>query len=212
MKDIPLFTTEHGAASLFLREIPYRKRAHIKLQATQEPKELLEECISFCRACGAEWCDAAGNEYLENYPYITALVLMQRPKEGLGQTDACLFPVTEETVDTWREHYNKRMENIPNCAYMDSQDGREMLKKGDGYFVHKNGKLLGIGRASEDFLDTVISLELGAGETVVKALAALLHTDTLKLMVASENTRAVRLYERLGFVKIKELSRWYRVL
>ena len=62
MKNIPVFTTEHGAASLFLREIPYRKRAHIKLQATQEPEKLLEECISFCRACGAEWCDAAGNE------------------------------------------------------------------------------------------------------------------------------------------------------
>ena len=43
MKDIPVFTTENGAASLILREIPYRKRAHIRLQATREPEALLEE-------------------------------------------------------------------------------------------------------------------------------------------------------------------------
>ncbi len=212
MKDMPVFTTEHGAASLFLREIPYRQRAHIKLQATQQPRELLEDCIAFCRACGAQWIDAAGHPYLENYPLITALYLMQADRESLLGKDACLFPVTEATVDRWREIYNERMKDIPNCAFMDSQHGKEMLAKGDGYFIHRNGELLGIGRASGDFLDTVISLVPGAGEIVVGTLAELLQTDTVKLQVASANERAMGLYERLGFVKTKELSRWYRVL
>ncbi len=212
MKDIPVFTTENGAASLFLREIPYTKRAHIKLQATQEPQALLDECIAFCRACGAQWIDAAGHVYLAKYPAITELWLMQRSREGLAGSDAQLFPVTEKTVDLWREHYNRRMENIPNCAFMDSGHGKEMLQKGDGYFIHRDGKLLGIGRASEDYLDTVISLEPGAGETVVRALAELLTADTVKLTVASENPRAIRLYERLGFVKTRVLGTWYRVL
>ena len=65
MKDIPVFHTEYGVASLFLREIPYRKRAHIKIQSSLEPDKLLEECIGFCRACGAEWIDAAGDPFLE---------------------------------------------------------------------------------------------------------------------------------------------------
>ncbi len=213
MRDMPVFTTEHGVASLFLREIPYRHRAHIRLRSTQDPKELLEECVAFCRACGAEWIDAAGDDYLEGrYPLITSLILMQRPRLGLGETDACLFPVTDATVEQWREYYNQRMEGIPNCAYMDSQHGKEMLAEGDGYFIHKDGVLLGIGRASKRMLDTVISLQPGAGEQVVKALAELLEEDIIQLQVASVNERAIRLYEQLGFVKVKELSRWYRVL
>ena len=212
MKDIPVFTTEHGAASLFLREIPYRKRAHIKLQSTQEPEKLLAECISFCRACGAEWCDAAGNAYLEKYPLITALISMTRDRESIPETDACLFPVTEKTVQLWLDIYNERMADVPNAAYMDGTDGRELLKTGDGYFVHRDGKLLGIGKASGDFIDAVISVVPGMGETVVRALAGVLTGDTVRLMVAGANTRAVRLYERMGFIPVKELSRWYRVL
>ncbi len=212
MKDIPVFTTEHGVASLFLREIPHRRRAHIKLQATQDPEQLLQECIAFCRACGANWCDAAGHPYLEKYPRLATLVIMQRPKEGLGKSDACLFPVTEETAERWREAYNLRMAEVPNCAYMDARHMQEMLAQGDGYFVHKDGELLGIGRVSGNMLDTVISLQPGAGEQVVKALAELLDTDILRLQVAVENWKAVRLYRRLGFVQTRELSNWYRVL
>lgn len=212
VKDIPVFDTEHGVASLFLREIPYRQRAHIKIQSSQDPQKLLEECVAFCRMCGAEWCDAAGHEYLERYPLITALFYMTRDRESLPQTDACLFPVTEDTVTEWVRIYNERMADVPNCAWMDSADGKAMLKAGDGYFVHRDGKLLGIGRASGEMIDTVISVQPGMGETVVLALASLLSSDVVKLLVAEANTRAVRLYERMGFIKTREVSRWYRVL
>lgn len=212
MKDIPVFDTEFGVASLFLREIPYRRRAHIKIQSSLEPEKLLAECIAFCRMCGAEWIDAAGHDYLEQYPLITALLAMQCPRGSIPETDACLFPVTEQTVARWLEIYNERMAHIPNAAYMDSADGRELLKTGDGYFVHRNGELLGIGKAAGDFIDTVISVKPGAGETVVQALSSLLTGETVRLMVAGANEKAVRLYERMGFVKTKELVRWYRVL
>lgn len=212
MQNLPMFTTEYGAASLFLREIPYRGRAHIKIQSSLDPEKLLEECVSFCRMCGAEWIDAAGHDYLEKYPLITALWAMQCPRDALAETDACLFPVTEATVQQWMDIYNERMADVPNAAYMDSRDGRELLNTGDGYFVHRDGLLLGIGKAKDDFIDTVISVEPGAGETVLRALCSALQCETVRLWVASENHRAVRLYQRLGFVKTKELSRWYRVL
>ena len=211
MRDIPMFTTEYGVASLFLKEIPYRGRAHIKIQSSLEPEKLLEECVGFCRACGAEWIDAAGHEYLEKYPLITALWAMQCPRDSIGDTDACLFPMTEETMQKWLDICNERMANIPNAAYMDSKDGKELLKKGSAYFIHRNGELLGIGVAAGDFIDTVIAVKPGAGETVVGTLASILTEDTVRLMVADANTRAVKLYERLGFVKVKELSRWYLV-
>lgn len=212
MKDIPVFDTEFGVASLFLREIPYRQRAHIKIQSSLEPERLLEECIGFCRACGAEWIDAAGHAYLEKYPLITALYTMQCSRDSVDQTEACLFPVTEGTVQQWLDIYNEKMANVPNAAYMDSKGGKELLEAGDGYFIHKDGVLLGIGKASGDFIDTVIAVKPGMGETVVKALASILTEDTVRLLVADANERAVKLHERMGFVKVKEVSRWYRVL
>ena len=130
MKDIPMFTSEYGIASLFLKEIPYRGRAHIKIQSSLEPDKLLEECISFCRMCGAQWIDAAGHEYLEKYPLITSLSLMTRPLEGLPSMDACLFPMTEATMQKWLDICNERMAHIPNAAFMDSKDGKELLEKG----------------------------------------------------------------------------------
>jgi hypothetical protein len=120
--------------------------------------------------------------------------------------------VTEQTLHQWLDIYNARMENIPNAAYMDSRDGRELLKTGDGYFIHRDGKLLGIGKAKDNFIDTVISVVPGAGEAVVQALCSALTGDVVQLWVASVNARAIRLYERMGFVKVRELSRWYRVL
>lgn len=212
MKDIPIFDTEYGVASLFLKEIPYRRRAHIKIQSSLEPEKLLEECISFCRACGAEWIDAAGDVYLEKYPKTAALIRMQRDLSGFLQTDACLFPVSESTVQQWLDIYNERMADVPNAAYMDGADGKQLLKDGDGYFIHRDGKLLGIGKAAGDYIDTVISVVPGAGKTVVLALATLLTGDTARLLVADTNPRALRLYERMGFTKVGIVSTWYRVL
>ena len=212
MRDFPMFTTEFGVASLFLREIPYRGRAHIKIQSSLDPEKLLEECLSFCRMCGAEWCDAAGDPYLEQYPLITAIWAMSCPRSRIGQTDAVLVPVTEQTLQQWLDLYNERMADIPNAAYLDSRAGREMLEERDGYFVYHQEQLLGIGKAKGDFIDTVISLQPGAGETVVQALCKALEGDAVRLWVASANARALRLYDRIGFEQVKELSRWYRVL
>ena len=48
MKDIPVFTTQNGVASLILQEIPAQGCAYIRLQATLSPEQLLTECIAFC--------------------------------------------------------------------------------------------------------------------------------------------------------------------
>ncbi len=212
MKDIPVFTTEHGAASLILREIPYRRRAYIRLQDSREPEALLQECADFCRACGADEILATGRLGPEGYPLHTTVVQMQRPRQGLAGTDAALFPVTEKTLPQWLSLYNEKMQAVDNAAWMDSREGHQMLQKGDGYFVHRDGQLLGIGRASDGMLHAVVAVAPGAGETVVRALAELLQEDVICLQVASTNTRAIRLYERLGFVKTQELSRWYRIV
>ena len=211
MKDIPMFTTEYGVASLTLREIPYRNRAYIKMLSTSEPDKLLEECVAFCRACGAEWISAAGDPYMEKYPLITEMWLMTCDRGSIGETDACLFPMTEKTVDCWLQLYNRRMADVPNAAYLDSRDGKEFLKRGDCYFVHRNGKLFGIGKAAGDSIDVVIAAEPGMGETVVQALCSVMTEDVVHVVVASDNSRAVRLYQRMGFIAVRQTDKWYRV-
>ena len=209
MKDIPVFTTEFGVACLVLKEIPYQGAAYITLQASQEPEKLLEECVGFCRACGAERIYATGHPILEHRPLYTAVWEMRCPVSALPDTDAALWPVQEMQLEAWRQIYNDKVKKLPNAAWMSQLQGREMLQKGDGYFVHRGGKLRGIGRASGDRIDWVASVTPGAGREVVCALAHALTEDTVTLTVASENKKAVRLYEDLGFVRCKEISKWY---
>ena len=211
MKDLPMFTTEYGIASLILREIPYRQEAYIRIVATEQPCALVEECAAFCRACGAEKVYATGHEDLKKYPLHTAVWLMRGSREDLFRTDAALWPVLPENVDSWRSIYNERMSAVANAAYMNEADARTMLDAGDGYFIHRGGTLLGIGKAAGGKVEAVASVCPGSGGVIMAALSGILTEETITLEVASANEKAIRLYERLGFIRTGERSRWYRI-
>lgn len=212
MKDIPVFTTPYGVASLILREVTYQQTAYIRLQASHEPQKLLAECVKFCRMVGAETILATGSDWLERYPLHTAIWRMTCPKDALDDTDAALFPVQEHTADHFQKIYNEKVSHIPNAAWMDDADKKEMLRTGEGYFAHRDGQLLGIGRVLGGEIRFLAAVQPGAGADVVRALAHAATEDTVTVEAASANDKAVRLYERLGFIKIAERCRWYRVL
>ena len=211
MKDIPVFTTEHGAATLILKEIPYQETAYIILRDSLEPQALARECADFCRACGAEKIYAAGHEALTAYPFFTAMWEMSCHRESIPDTDAALWPVQEKTLTQWQSVYNEKVKKVPNGAWMTKADAEKMLETGDGYFIHRGETLLGIGRASSDRISCVAPLAPGAGADVVKALAHAATEDTISLTVASTNQKAVDLYERLGFLRKAEISKWYKM-
>lgn len=211
MKDLPVFTTEYGVASLTLREIAYQGKAYIKLQATQQPRELLEACVGFCLAVGAEEIFASGHVFLENYPLHTAIMQMQCAKDMIGETDAALWPLQPEKVDAFLEIYREKVRRVPNGAWFTDADGEKLARVGGGYFVHRDGKLLGIGIVGGNALRFVASVSPGAGADVVCALAGAVTEDMLTLEVATANRKAVSLYEKLGFIPVREISCWYRV-
>lgn len=212
MKDLPMFTTQNGVASLTLREIPYQETAYIKLQATQQPKELIEECVGFCRAVGAQKIYASGHAYLKNYPVHTAIVQMQCLKESLPDTDAALWPLQPERLEEFLRIYRQKVQRVPNGAWFTDADGEKLAREGGGYFVHRDGKLLGIGIVDGNELRFVASVVPGGGADVVCALANAVTDDMLTLEVATANKKAAALYEKLGFVPAKELSRWFCVM
>lgn len=212
MRNIPVFTTENGVGALVLQEIPYTGNAYVRIHDSAAPQAFLHECVDFCTMAGAKRIYATGHTVLENYPLHTVILQFSCLRESLPETDACVFPVTEGTLSSWRDIYNKKMTGVPNAAWMTDAGAQEMLRKGQGYFVHRGGQLLGIGMVTDGMLAAVASCSPGGGSQVVCALAHALCGDTVLLEAASENQKAMALYGRLGFTAVKEISRWHQLL
>ena len=212
MKDIPIFDTQYGIASLLLKEIPYRQIAYIRVRSVLPGsiRELLEECAAFCRMAGAEHIYASGHEDLKEYPLHVSVIRMQGAAQIQREKIRNLFPVTEKTVEHWRSIYNGAMRHVDNAATLEQPDEAKILL-GGAYFVHDNGTLLGIGWLEEEKLLAIAAVQPGAGETVAHTLLSVIEGATVSLEVASTNAKAIRLYEKLGFVPVEEVNRWYRV-
>lgn len=212
MKDIPMFDTDTGVSTLLLKEVPYKQIAYVKVQSVQPGglREHLTECISFCRMCGAERVLAQGHPELEDYP-VHGTVLNMRMAVPDREPPAMVFPVTEATVRRWREIYNQRMAGVDNAATLTALDEKRIVSSGGACFVHDCGELLGIGWVEGNEILCVASVQPGAGERVLKTLLTLLDSDRAELEVASTNTRAIRLYERMGFVTVGESMKWYQI-
>lgn len=213
MQDFPIFTTEYGVASLILKEIPYRGSAYIHIRDVR-PEDLkahLNECVSFCRMAGAERVYATGHQALECYPLDCTTVEMR----GRAQPDpakiASLFPVTEATAGKWRCIYNRLMAPVPHAATLEARDEQRIADALSTYFIHEDGKLLGIGWMEECKLLAVAACEKGSGEILMHTLMSLVEGADMTLEAASTNQRAIRLYERLGFIKTRELTKWYAI-
>jgi len=211
MKDFPVFTTDYGVSSLILREIPYRQEAYIHIQDVQPEgfEEHLKECVSFCRMAGAEKIYASGHEWLKRLPLHTSVYEMRGTARVDPEKMENLFPVTEATVAQWRAICNERLRNVDTAATLTSADEKKILQSGGAYFIHHAGELLGIGWMEDTKLLVVASVKPGVGERVMHSLMSLVEGADMTVEVASTNTRAIRLYEKLGFLKTKEVLHWY---
>ena len=209
MKDFPVFTSEFGAASLTLRQIPYRGEAYIHLQDFKEEQRqaLIADCAAFCRAAGAEriFVTPASGE-----PAFR--ILEMRGVPSLHEEDIeNIFPVTQETVGAWRRIANDCLRPVDFAAMLEKSDEEEILKSGGAYFIHRSGRLLGIGWLQEDCLELIASVVPGEGCHVAETLLSVEPGTGIRLEVASTNQKAIRLYERLGFLPTAELESWEAV-
>ncbi len=209
MRDIPVFDTENGVGSLALREIPYRGEAYITVGAATDGKAFLKEAADFCTAVGAEKVYATGHPAAEEYPHYNTVLLLAADRDSLEETDAMLFPVTEETADKWRSLYNEKFLKVPNAATITERDMEKLMKS--CYFVHRDGELIGIGKAEGDRIGAIAAFRPGAGRDVVLALAHALPESRVTIEVATANPKARALYERLGFIAVEERIKWFKI-
>lgn len=212
MKDIPMFDTETGVSTLVLKEIPYKQAAYVTVHSVQPGglRAHMEECAAFCRMCGAERIYASGDSALADWPLHCAVYTMTRETPD-WEPPANLFPVTEATVGRWREIYNEKMGPVDNSATLTARDEGRIIASRGAYFIHDSGELLGIGWLEGEELLAVAAAVRGAGERVLRTLLTAAAEDRVTLEVASTNERAIRLYQRLGFVTVGERSRWYQI-
>ena len=209
LRDIPVFTTDSGAASLILREIPTVQTAYVRIQSSVTPEALLAECCDFCRAAGAEQIYATGHPFLEKYPLYTTLCILKGTLSGVGETDCCLFPVTEKTWPEFCKIYNEKMAAVPTAQMLRLMD-REAYER-NAYFVHKDGLLQGIGIVTGKEIAAIAACQKGAGREVLAALCQVASDEEISLEVAENNDKAMALYARCGFLKTGEVARWYKI-
>ena len=209
MKDFPIFTTEFGVASLTLRQIPYRGDAYIHLQDYQAEnrQKLLDDCIAFCRAAGAEkiFVTPPAGE-----PDVS--ILEMRGVPALSEEDVeNIFPVTESTVEAWRKIANEKLASVDLAASLEKKDEEQILSSGGAYFIHRSGTLLGIGWLEGETMRLLAATVPGEGWHVAQTLLSVQPGQSIRLEVASTNQRALGLYERLGFLPVAKLEDWERV-
>lgn len=212
MKNIPLFTTEFGVASLVLDQISFNHTAYIRIQSSAEPNLLLKECLDFCKAVGAESLYVTGIENADDYISTVSVIRMKREREGLPDSTLSAVTVDEMNGELFRSIYNEKMRAISHASAMTPDNLQTVIKQKNGYFLYRNQELLGIGIADDAWIRTIIALKKGAGESILLALNQMLIGDTVNVELVDTNIRAKRLYERMGFGLYDIVSTWYKIL
>lgn len=202
-----MFTTEYGAASLALREIPYRGAAYIHPLCDDAPLALLDECAAFCRMCGATRIYVCGQAAAAHFP-LHAAILQMRLTVCAQAPSPLLCPVTAQTVSQWRDVCNRRMASVDHAATLTAAD-EPILLRGGTYFVRDGQQLLGLGRVADGELLVLAGVVPGAGQRVLDALVSVAEGPTLRLSVASTNRRAIALYEAYGFTCVGHAVQWH---
>lgn len=213
MKDFPFFPTQFGIAGLTLQEIPTRGEAYIQIRdcTDENLKSLVQECSAFCRMAGAETVYVTGHAGLDGlYEVGSDIIEMRGNAEKDTQPRASLFPVTAETSAKWRTIYNDKMRAVPHAKMLTSRDEPRLCESG-AYFIHESGQLLGIGWLENGKILALAAVVPGAGAAVAQTLLSLAEEENVTLEVAAENHRAIRLYEKLGFLRTRCIRRWYLV-
>lgn len=217
MKNIPVFTGTHGTASLIFQEIPISGKAYVLIRSvwTTLPG-LLEECSQFCRAVGAEQIFASyGTEELPGtHAYDLIAMTCAKAALPLPAAEVELEPLTPENGEAYLQIYNRCFAAVSGAATYGQKDLRRLYDRDLAWLVRKNGTYAAVAEISEEGLEGIAVLPefAGLGYDLAAAVLQMVPRSTVSLKVASDNPRARRLYDRLGFRESGIVSRWWKIL
>ena len=211
MRDLPLFTTQNGVASLYFKKISYTKEAFVEIRDSQSCGELIKECIDVCVMAGAEFVYATGHIELDSYTQYCTVLRYHVAKEFLSDTKAVALPIAADQKSWWRDLYNRKMLHVPSASLLSDSDVQALVREGNAFCIYRECSAIGIGIACEGQIRAVASLVPGGGRDAVLALAKCLESDMISLDVASSNHKAIALYSGLGFEETGKVMKWYQI-
>ena len=219
MNNIPVFTVQGGTATLILREIPVSQKAYILLRTVLPGMEenLVTECASFCRMCGAEQIFASWED--GDLPFLSPayeIYLLHVEKSALPEGKPVqLTPMTPENDAIYQRIYNRCFLSVSHALSYDRGQIARIYREGQRAFLalDENDRPYGIGELHGDELGAVAVLPKyrGKGTDLAVSLLKLCPGEDLHVTVASDNEAAMHLYEKLGFHLAGVESRWYKV-
>ena len=217
MKNIPMFTSAYGLATLILKEIPWNGHAYILIRSVWNGQiaELLEECRGFCRAVGAE--EICASWETETLPAVHAFDMLEMtcPKAELPmpQRTVELEQVTPETAEDYLRIYNQCFRQVPAAASYDKKSLQPLYGEELAWLARVDGSFAAVAEISREGLEGVAVLPefRGLGYDLLCTVLPMVPSLQVKLKVASTNSQAIRLYERLGFAETGVQRRWYRL-
>jgi ribosomal protein S18 acetylase RimI-like enzyme len=222
MQNIPVFMSQGGTATLILREIPFRGTAFVLLRTVLNLELLLEDAIKFCRECGAKRCFVSAGETdcrLEGRSHYDIYILHARKATLPEPVEPVeLVPVTEENGEKFLEIYNRCFNQVSHALTYDrGQLQRIFHTTGQQAFLAQelDGNAWGMGELHGNELAAVGLLPENRGQGRSRDLTLSLLSrcpgPEITLTVVSDNTPALRLYDRLGFRVRQVESSWYEI-
>lgn len=218
MNNIPVFMSQGGTATLILREIPYKQTAYVLLQTVipENLPQMVAECAAFCRECGAKQCALSSRDdaiSLGPEPDY-AIYQMQAEKAALPAfvSPFTLTPLAPDNEDLYISLYNRCFREVTNAVTYDrSHIQRIYREQQQAFLALLDGVPCGMGELHGNELAAVGLLPeyRGQGRELALALLEKCPGPELTLTVASDNPRAMALYEKLGFRISGTESKWY---
>lgn len=206
MKNIPLFTSEYGVATLILEEIPTKQAGFVLVRSTDNLAGLLADGAKFCRMCGAEVVYGTGDFDFFDYQLAYELLEFSAEKHQLPKPDGKmkLVAVDDSNASPFLQKYDQIFAGQVGI-------GAPKLEEGIGYLVYEGEEWVGIGQIAPGRLEVIGSLKRGMGYDIAAALLAGISAEIITLQVCSLNETAIKLYEKLGFQQGNVMSQYYEI-
>lgn len=219
MKNIPLFTSAYGAATLILKELSWSGNAYVLVRSVWQGQieALLAECRDFCRAVGAEnifavdhgsGCDLPGTPDYEMITMACAKDRLPPPRHPVE-----LEPLTEENSDAYLSIYNECFRQVPSAASYNKKSLISLYGEDLAWLARVGDTYAAVAELSKTGLEGIAVLPAyrGLGFDLAAQVLQMVPRLRPELRVASTNVRALALYQRLGFSEIGERKPWYRL-
>ena len=219
MKNIPVYMSQGGTATLILTEIPPRGIAYVVLRTVIPGKlsELLQECAAFCRSCGATTCLVSPGDTQQalTLPHAYDIYWLRTHKAALPDVfqPFSLKPLQPDNDAIFQRIYNQCFCEVSHAMTYERKQIQRIYQMEYQAFLAltETGNPCGIGELHGNELAAVGLLPeyRGRGKDLTLTLLSLCPGPEITLTVVSDNMPALSMYDKLGFSVCGVESRWY---